>query len=48
MYKAKEGFKGCRMRGMTEYQEAEREACRTEEAPELESEAGAAEERSTK
>ena len=43
-YKAKEGSKVCR----PEYQEAEREASRTEEAPESESEAGAAEERSTK
>jgi len=48
-YKAKEGFKG-RMRRMTEYQEAEREAekevNRTGAAPE--SESGAAEEQSTR
>ena len=47
-YKAKEGSKGCRMRGMTKYQEAEREASRTKKALESESGAGPAEERSTK
>ena len=47
-FKAKKGSKGCWMRGITEYQEAERETSRTEEAPESDSRAGAAEERSTK
>ena len=47
-YKAKEGSKGCQMRGMTEYQEAEkeaeREASKTGAASVLESGAGATEE----
>ena len=55
-YKAKEGSKGCQMRGITEYQEAEWEAekearkefSRTKGASRSESGAGAAVERSTK
>ena len=47
-YKAKEGSKGCRMRGMTEYQEAEKEASRTGAALWSESRAGVAEEQPTR
>jgi len=56
IYKAEEWFKGYRIRGMTEYQEAKREAekearrkaSKIEAAPESESGAGAAEEQSTR
>jgi len=48
MYKAKEGFKGYRIRGMTEYQEAERDSGIIEESSESEFGAGVTEDRSSK